>query len=188
MGVHHSKLKSHTKAWESAAPTPVATPKRGSSSAQLNGPHQDNGVHHPSSGGQQQIVVAQKWQLKGHTKPGGPPHRFRGRHKNEGAKAWIEGPHRSMDVHHPNSRGTSKCGSLSSPIHVPHQSMPVHQPNARGMPKHKSQSSELVGPHQSVREDHPKQRGHTKDWVCIPPICGVTTVRGSPSILLQKPA
>ena len=51
MGVHDPNSRGHTKGRDSITPTRGATPKHGSPSPQVEGPHRSLGVHFPSSTG-----------------------------------------------------------------------------------------------------------------------------------------
>ena len=186
--VHHPNSRGHTKAWESITPTQGATPKCGGPSPQLKGPHQSGRNPSPQFKGPHQTVAVHHSNSRTHAgvwgsitpTRGATPKRSQSITPTQGAtpkcggpSPQLKGPHRSVGVHHPNSRGhtkvwgsinpiqgaTLKYGGPSPKLKGPCRSVGVHHPNSRGHTK-------------AVAIHHPNSRGHTKLWRSITPTQG----------------
>ena len=142
MQVHHPKLAR-------------ATPKSGSPSTQLKGPHRKVEVHDPNSKGH-----TEAWESITQTQRATP--------KSGSPSTQLKGPHRSVGVHHPNSWDhTEAWESITQ--------------TQRATLKSGGPSTQLQGPHPSVGVHHPNSWDHTKAWESITPTHGATLKRGSPS-------
>ena len=85
-----------------------------------------------------------------------------------------QGPHRSVGVHIPNSRGHTEAWEFISPTQG-------------ATPKMESPYPQLRGPHRSVGVHIPNSRGHTEVWESISSTQGATPKCGSPYPQLQGP-
>ena len=75
----------------------------------------------------------------------------------------LKGPHQSVGVRIPNSRGHTKVWEPVSPTQG-------------ATPKHGSPYPQLKGPHRSVGVRIPNSRGHTKAWESASPTQGASIV------------
>ena len=119
IGVHHCNLRGHTEAWNSITPTQGNTPKLGSPSPQREGPNRSLQIHNRSSIGHTEAwesINPTPWAttMCGYPSPNLRDHTIYGEYitptpgaklKDASPQLELDGPHRSVGVHEPNSRG-----------------------------------------------------------------------------------